>query len=237
MNRLENNWLRHSQMIAIKMLNEMRRMNMTQKALADKLGCTQQYVSKILRGKENLSLETLCKIERALGIQLTIPHQTEKTQRTKIILDVCCGSRMFWFDKENPLTMFVDIRNEKHKLCDGRSLNIHPDIVADFTNIPFSDESFKLVVFDPPHLLKAGENSWLVKKYGKLSKDWPKVIKKEIDECFRVLEYYGVLIFKWSEIQITVKEVLSIIDKKPLFGHTTGRNGKTIWMCFMKLPN
>ena len=30
---------------------------------------------------------------------------------TKIILDACCGSRMFWFDKENPLTLFADIRD------------------------------------------------------------------------------------------------------------------------------
>lgn len=33
---------------------------------------------------------------------------------TKIILDACCGSRMCWFDKENPLTLFADIRDEEH---------------------------------------------------------------------------------------------------------------------------
>ena len=52
---------------------------------------------------------------------------------TKIILDACCGSRMFWFDKENPLALFADIRDEEHTLCDGRSLKVHPDIVSDFT--------------------------------------------------------------------------------------------------------
>ena len=75
---------------------------------------------------------------------------------TKIILDACCGSRMSWFDKENPLALFADIRDEEHILCDGRTLKVHPDIVSDFTDMPFLDESFKLVVFDPPHLLKAG---------------------------------------------------------------------------------
>lgn len=154
----------------------------------------------------------------------------------KIILDACCGSRMFWFDKENPLVMFADIRDEEHTLCDGRSLKVHPDIVSDFTNMPFLDESFKLVVFDPPHLLKAGNNSWLVKKYGRLPEDWPRLIKRGIDECFRVLEDYGVLIFKWNEDQITVREVLKAIERQPLFGHTTGRHGKTMWMCFIKLP-
>ena len=61
-------------------------------------------------------------------------------------------------------------------------------------------------------------------------------LKKGIDECFRVLEDYGVLIFKWNEEQITVREVLKAIGRQPLFGHTTGRHGKTMWMCFMKLP-
>lgn len=56
---------------------------------------------------------------------------------TKIILDACCGSRMFWFDKENPLILFADIRDEEHTLCDGRSLKVHPDIVSDFTDMPF----------------------------------------------------------------------------------------------------
>lgn len=156
--------------------------------------------------------------------------------KAKNILDACCGSRMFWFDKENPLVLFTDIRDEEHILCDGRSLKIHPDVVSDFTAMPFLNESFKLVVFDPPHLLKVGKDSWLAKKYGKLPEDWPRLIKKGVDECFRVLEDYGVLIFKWNEDQITVKEVLKAIERQPLFGHTTGRHGKTMWMCFMKLP-
>ena len=67
---------------------------------------------------------------------------------TKLILDACCGSRMFWFDKKNPNVLFSDIRDEEDTLCDGRRLEIHPDIVADFTDMPFLSESFKLVVFD-----------------------------------------------------------------------------------------
>lgn len=155
----------------------------------------------------------------------------------KIILDACCGSRMFWFDKNNPAVLFVDIRNEEHILCDGRNLKVHPDLIADFTNLPFLAKSFKLVVFDPPHLVKVGENSWLAKKYGKLSEDWPRLLKQGFNECFRVLDDYGILVFKWNEDQVTVKEVLKAIDRQPLFGHTTGRSGKTMWMCFMKLPN
>lgn len=48
------------------------------------------------------------------------------------ILDMCCGSRMFWFDKQDPRAGFADIRSEQHTLCDGRSLVISPDIIADF---------------------------------------------------------------------------------------------------------
>lgn len=69
--RLKNKtWLRYSQMIAMKMLDKMEFLGITQKVLAEKMGCSQQYISKILRGKENLSLETLCKIEDALELQL-----------------------------------------------------------------------------------------------------------------------------------------------------------------------
>lgn len=84
------------------------------------------------------------------------------------ILDACCGSRMFWFDKENPLVIFMDKREYYEEMKSGHIVNVNPDILADFRDIPFSDNEFDLVVFDPPHLIKAGENSWLAKKYGKL---------------------------------------------------------------------
>lgn len=154
----------------------------------------------------------------------------------KLILDACCGSRMFWFDKKNPLALFADIRDEEYILCDGRNLKVHPDIVSDFTDMPFEDNSFYMVVFDPPHLKTLGETSWMAKKYGKLPKDWQSLIHDGFTECMRVLKPYGTLVFKWNESEIKAAEVLSVIPFKPLFGHTTGRQSKTIWMCFMKLP-
>ena len=63
-------WLRYSQYVAMLMLDKMEKLNWTQKVLAEKMGCTQQYVSKVLKGSENLSIETICKIEDALGIRL-----------------------------------------------------------------------------------------------------------------------------------------------------------------------
>ena len=67
--RLKNKeWLRYSQKIALKMINKMERENITQKQLAERMNCTQQYVSKILKGGENLSIETMLKIEKSLQI-------------------------------------------------------------------------------------------------------------------------------------------------------------------------
>ncbi len=52
-------------------------------------------------------------------------------------------------------------------------------------------------------------------------------------ECFRVLDDYGVLVFKWAETQLKLKTVLSLTTEKPLFGH---KRGHTFWICFMKTP-
>ena len=149
----------------------------------------------------------------------------------KRILDACCGSRMFWFDKECQDAVFMDNRMLQTKLCDGRNLVIQPDIVADFRAIPFEDGSFYLVVFDPPHLLHAGKNSWLAKKYGLLGENWREDLKQGFCECMRVLKPNGTLIFKWCEVQVATSQMISLIDYKPLFGH---RRGKTIFLVFMK---
>lgn len=150
----------------------------------------------------------------------------------KYILDACCGSKMFYFNKENKNVMFMDNRQMSEILCDGRRLEIKPDVVADFRHMPFDDNSFKVVVFDPPHLIKVGENSWLAQKYGKLSKEsWRNDIKQGFNECMRVLDVYGVLIFKWNEEQIKLKEILNVIDYKPLFGN---KRAKTHWLVFVK---
>ena len=63
-------WLRYSQYIAIRMMSRMDELHMTQVVLAEKMGCSQQYVSKILKGNENLSLESIWKIESILDIDL-----------------------------------------------------------------------------------------------------------------------------------------------------------------------
>ena len=119
--------------------------------------------------------------------------------KTPPILDPCCGSRMMWFDKADQRCLFGDSRDETHLLKDRqylRHLEIKPDVQLDFTALPFSDGQFKLVVLDPPHLVHAGQKSWLAKKYGTLGKDWREDLRLAFAECFRVLENEGILIFK-----------------------------------------
>lgn len=153
----------------------------------------------------------------------------------RTILDPCCGSRMFWFDRQHRAVIYGDIRTEEHTLCDGRSLSISPDQEMDFRALPFADGTFKLVVFDPPHLRKAGPESWMRAKYGVLDADnWQDDIRQGFAECFRVLATDGVLIFKWNETQIKVREILALTDQKPLFGHPSGKKGGTHWITFMK---
>jgi SAM-dependent methyltransferase len=150
------------------------------------------------------------------------------------VLDPCCGSRMFWFDKQDQRVLFGDIRSEAHILCDGRALNITPDIAMDFRAMPFPDASFGLVVFDPPHLTRAGTKGWQAKKYGVLGADWREDIRRGFAECFRVLKPGGVLIFKWADVQVSVTEILRLTAERPLFGHKSGKREKTHWMTFMK---
>lgn len=154
-------------------------------------------------------------------------------QKEKKVLDVACGSKMMWFEKNRADTVYGDIRTENHTLCDGRSLVISPDIEIDFRTLPFADNSFYVVVFDPPHLNKLGANSWMAKKYGRLLGTWEDDILAGFNECMRVLRSNGVLIFKWNENQISVNKIIEVIGETPLFGHPT-RHAKTIWMTFLK---
>ena len=153
-----------------------------------------------------------------------------------MILDVTAGSRMMWFDRDDERAVFLDNRMETAELCDGRSVTIDPDIVGDFRDLPFDDETFWHVVFDPPHLKRLGKSSWTRAKYGALFPTWRDDIAAGFEECFRVLKPHGTLIFKWNEDQIPVADILALTPHKPLYGHRSGRRSKTHWIAFMKGP-
>ena len=161
--------------------------------------------------------------------------------KSKKILDACCGGRTFWFDKANPDCLFVDKRVMKKQVIwrgkDGetREFEVKPDAVMDFRSLVLPDNHFSLVVFDPPHLVKNGENGWMGKKYGTLDREtWRDDLALGFHECFRVLKPSGVLVFKWSEADIPLREVLNLTPERPLFGHPSGKQQGTHWVCFMK---
>ena len=75
----------------------------------------------------------------------------------KRILDPCCGSKMFWFDPDNPDVEFCDIRVIENEpiwtSADGtetRFITVKPDTVCDVRDLPFPDNTFYHIVFDPP---------------------------------------------------------------------------------------
>ena len=152
----------------------------------------------------------------------------------KYILDVCCGGRSFWFNDKHPNAIYLDKRSVDFKLDYKRNkqhIVVSPDYVCDFTDIPFASESFKIVVFDPPHG-HFNKSSIMYKKYGSLSENWKEDLRKGFSECFRLLEDKGVLIFKWAESYIKIKEVLSLSEYTPLIGHKTTKT--TFWFTFVK---
>lgn len=160
-----------------------------------------------------------------------------KKQNKKLILDACCGGRLMWFNKSNPLAIYIDKYPRPKGIKKERpNFSCEPDIIMDFTDLKFPDNSFKMVVFDPPHLSTLGENSYMRKSYGVLKKGWREELSKGFNECWRVLDNYGTLIFKWNDTEIKLSEVLKLFSQDPLFGHKTGKVGKTMWMCFLKLP-
>ena len=173
-----------------------------------------------------------------------VPVKYEEKPKVKI-LDVTCGDRTIWFQKHEPHTIYCDKRREewegdfgKTLRVDGkkkhRHLVIDPDIQCDFTCLPFQDESFNLVVFDPPHIENLSEGAWMRKSYGSLDGDWKPMIRDGFKECMRVLKVGGTLVFKWSDISISTREILNVIGQEPLFGHRSGKKMNTHWMCFMK---
>lgn len=177
------------------------------------------------------ALDAACAIGYAMTEQGVFPA----------VLDACCGPRMMWFDSKDRRALFIDKRQETWPMAgvnDTRRapIVVAPDMVADFTDMPFPDNSFYLVVFDPPHIKasRAGQRGRFKKIYGVLPKDWQALLSAGFRECFRVLRPHGTLVFKWSEYCYPLKDVLALTPHKPLFGHRTTRS--THWYVFMKEP-
>jgi SAM-dependent methyltransferase len=145
---------------------------------------------------------------------------------------------MFWYDKADVRALYMDKRRETFVQvrtdCGNKTKSVNPDILADFTNIPFPDNSFHLVVFDPPHVIRKEAKGSITMHYGHLTGNWKEMLRKGFRECFRVLKPNGTLIFKWSEIEIPLRDVLAMTPERPLFGHRVGRRELSHWCAFLK---
>ena len=156
---------------------------------------------------------------------------------SKFILDICCGPKMFWFNKNHENTIYIDKRIEAHGFIPERpNRYVRPDVLSYFQYLPFKDNTFRLVVMDPPHIHSCGDLFRMAMTFGKLNKQtWAYNIRNGVNEAFRVLKNFGVLIFKWNETQIKKESVLKAIGKEPLFGHPVLSKVPTHWFTFMKI--
>jgi SAM-dependent methyltransferase len=163
------------------------------------------------------------------------------------VLDACCGARMFWFDPKDPRAIFMDIREGEYPKDFGtpatkgrKPVVVKPDVLADYAAMPFADESFSLVVLDPPHhsAARMGSGMNIIRNaYGVLLPGWEENLRRGFEECFRVLRANGVLVFKWCSREIPLQRVLALTPQKPLFGHRTVKKDTTHWVIFLKPPS
>ena len=145
-----------------------------------------------------------------------------------MILDATSGGRMMWFDKDPEGVLFVDRRVVPPGSIVQQPLwSVNPDVKADNRSLPYKDNSFELVVFDPPHTT-ISEDSIIGTKYGKLT-DLHEVVAG-INECLRVSN--GFVVFKWAETEFPLSAILEHVTHLPLFGHTTAKSGLTMWVMF-----
>ena len=160
------------------------------------------------------------------------------------ILDASCGPKTIWYQKKHPFVTFMDIRKETintlqlgNKLVCKRSIKIDPDVVADWKDIPFGDDWFDMVIFDPPHIVQKNitKPSQIKLKYGYfLESNYKTILKDGIAELFRVLKSEGVFIFKWCETSKKVDEILKLFPYRPMFGTRTGQANKNHWIVFIQ---
>jgi SAM-dependent methyltransferase len=128
------------------------------------------------------------------------------------IIDVCCGGKMWWFNKSRPGVLMMDNRKVQPGTVKGENWSVQPDLVADFTKIPFENESFYKVVCDPPHKIK-NDSGIITQKYGFLGENWQEKLTLMFEECWRILKPGGTFIFKWADTSIPPRKVLKCFDK------------------------
>jgi len=165
------------------------------------------------------------------------------------ILDATCGGRSIWYgdNKHRDDTLYVDKRNDSNPLkreefgYEPRNYSIDPDERQDFRDLPYTDESFNLIVFDPPHAVRSDGMETLrgvtTRKWGALhAETWQEDLRNGFQELWRVLQSGGTLVFKFADESADFDEVLSLAPAEPLFGTSVNDGGtvETRWFVFYK---
>lgn len=160
------------------------------------------------------------------------------------ILDATCGGRSIWLpeNKDRDDTLYIDNRELEAGFHgqEGRTYAVEPDDVQDFRDLPHADDSFNLVVFDPPHAMREDGMNQLkgvvTKKYGALhAETWQRDLELGFGELWRVLSPGGTLVFKFANNAVDFSKVLKLAPVEPLFGTTSKKtNVETRWFVFYK---
>lgn len=158
-----------------------------------------------------------------------------------MILDATCGAKQMWYQKDAKDVVYLDKRHGEIYFPPSNSefwkqgnLFFDPTIIADNRQLPFKDNSFDMILFDPPFVVSMTPR--MKAQYDILNPiTWTIDIGKAANEFFRVLKQGGFLILKWGEGYAVVREALKLFPVKPLFGtHLNYSKHKTWWIVFRK---
>lgn len=111
-------WKKYSKTIAAEVSDRMAQLGISQKSLAVLMGCSQQYVSKILKGNENLSLETVSKLECSLDFSLFHNHlQLRSKPDDRVLREYCFddGAKPVHCVAEGAVSMKSDAHEPERK--------------------------------------------------------------------------------------------------------------------------
>lgn len=159
-------------------------------------------------------------------------------------MDATAGVKSIWHpkNKDRDDVLYIDKREEESGFWgEGRNEEIQPDEIQDFRDLPYKNNFFNLVVFDPPHYVdKNGMErleGLMKEKYGALrAETWQHDIRKGFEELWRVLSPGGTLVFKFADTDIDFDKVLDLAPCPPMLGTTTkkNQNTETRWFVFYK---
>ncbi len=158
------------------------------------------------------------------------------------------GCRSIWFDKEHPDCLYVDRRplivptQKRGDKLDVSTLAWTPDIVADNSALPFRDNLFSLIVYDPPHRGFTADSN-MGRRYGPTS--WDELrgsVRAAAKESHRVAEPGALFAMKWNDVHLSMDTVLGLMFSywRALVGHSMiGTNAQSItrWVLLKRVDD